>query len=364
MRCILTLCTALSVLLSAASISQADEIRLNAQQIRALGIETSRPLADHAATGISLPAQVVIPNANIHIISPSVTGLIEQVLVNAGDHVKAGQPLLIIRSAELSSLQRDYLLALLQDQLAIRQKTRDDQLLQDGIIAASRQQQTSNQAAIQHANLQDRQQSLRLAGMSDADIRALAKSHQLDNRLVVRSLVNASVLETTAMPGERRDMNAPLMKLATLDNLWLEIQLPVTQATNLPIGTRLIDDSGQLHAVVTAIVNAANPGNQTVTVRARISAPDSRVPGSYINVHAQTLTSGWLIPASAIISKDAQTLVFVRSAHGFRTVPVSVLETNDQQARVSGKLSVGDAVVIRGTVAIKATWTGTGSGGE
>ncbi len=357
--------TSLAVLLAIAGFSQAADISLDPKQIHALGIQTARPLVSSQASGVSLPAQVVIPNKDIHIISPSVNGMIEQVLVNAGDHVKAGEPLLVIRSAELVSLQRDYLQALLQAQLATNQKNRDDQLLREGIIATSRQQQSTNQAAIQRAAVQERQQILRLAGMAPADIRTLARSHRLDNQLMVRAPVNATVLETSAKPGERRDMNTPLMKLAATNNLWLEIQLPVSQAGSLPPGTRLVDDTGQWQAEVTAVVQAANPNNQTMTVRARILKPAANpIPGSYVNVHPLTQAGGWLVAASAVVNQNGQTLVFVRSANGFRTVPVTVMETNDQQTRVTGKLTATDEIAVRGTIAIKAVLTGSSDKGE
>ena len=201
--------------------------------------------------------------------------------------------------------------------------------------------------------------------MAPTDIQSLARNHRLDNRLMVRAPVNATVLETSAMPGERRDMNSPLMKLAATSHLWLEIQLPVSQAGSLPPGTRLVDDTGHWQAVVTTVVQAANPGNQTQTVRARIIQPtDNIIPGSYVNVHSLTQAGGWVIPASAIVSLNGQTLVFVRSAKGFRTVPVTVLQTNDRETHVRGQLTESDAIAVRGTIAIKAALADASGKGE
>ena len=98
------------------SVSAAEEavLKLTAQQRQTAGVvieevRTAEQLNSTAQQGQLLPGRVVIPNERRDVILAGVSGRIESLLVNPGDAVRAGQPLVRLYSAELVSLQRAFL---------------------------------------------------------------------------------------------------------------------------------------------------------------------------------------------------------------------------------------------------------------
>jgi predicted deacylase len=128
-------------------------IKLTPQQRQASGlvIEAVRAGTDKASAAASraqlLPGRVVVPNDRRDVMLAGVSGRVEAALVNPGDTVKAGQPLLRLYSAEVLGLQRAYLAAVGSSTLAGKRLARDEALFADGIIAESRVQDSRDQAA-------------------------------------------------------------------------------------------------------------------------------------------------------------------------------------------------------------------------
>ena len=62
----------------------ADTIRLTTQQQLASGIETGSVEARRTGSLQGLPAQVVVPNSQLHVVSTPLAGLVERIMVAIG----------------------------------------------------------------------------------------------------------------------------------------------------------------------------------------------------------------------------------------------------------------------------------------
>jgi multidrug efflux pump subunit AcrA (membrane-fusion protein) len=61
---------------------------------------------------------------------------------------------------------------------------------------------------------------------------------------------------------------------------------------------------------------------------------------------------------TAVVRSGDRSYVFARRPEGFVPVPVQVLSREGETAVIQGELTTGDAVVVRGTAALKAAWMG------
>ncbi|MEN6584737.1 MAG: efflux RND transporter periplasmic adaptor subunit, partial [Sulfuricella sp.] len=214
----------------------ANDIPMTGKQSQALGIETVPLAAPSSAAGNGQPAQVVIPNQQVRIVSAPLAGMVESMAVAVNQPVKKGQTLARLQSPMLAELQRDFLQTALQSQLAQSTLSRDEKLFKDGIVAESRYLAARNNAATQAAAAGEKRQALRLAGMSNAAMSKLQAGHAIDSALEVATPIDGVVLEQMVAPGQRVDAAAPLFKVARLSPLWLEIQVPLAQAGGLQAG--------------------------------------------------------------------------------------------------------------------------------
>ncbi len=99
---------------------------------------------------------------------------------------------------------------------------------------------------------------------------------------------------------------------------------------------------------------------QSVLVRASLVDPQKLLrPGQSVQaaiVGARSAAS-LLVPAEALVWKDAAPYVFVETAQGFMPTPVQLVRQNASQAEIGG-LGAGSRVAVKGVAALKAQWAG------
>jgi multidrug resistance efflux pump len=200
----------LALMSQAQSVSAAEEalIKLSAQQRQSAGIvieavRSAEQAGAAAPQGQLLPGRVVVPNERRDVVLAGVSGRLEALLVNPGDIVQAGQPLLRLYSAELVSLQRAFLSARSSQELAHKRLLRDEALFADGIIAESRLQDSRDQALQAAATEQEQRQLLQLAGLSAAALAKLRSATDLTARVTVLAPRSGRVLEQPEAVGSQ-----------------------------------------------------------------------------------------------------------------------------------------------------------------
>lgn len=351
-----------SMLLAQSSL--ADEITLSADQSKTLGI-ISAPLPTKQQGELAgMPAQVVIPGNQLFTVSTPLSAMVEQTLVGVGDPVTKGQALATLQSPALAEAQRGLLQSATQAQLAKENLARDEQLWQDGIISESRYRATQSIYREASAALAERKQMLKLSGMSDSDIVRLQSDSMLSSKLTLTSPIDGVVLEKTASAGQRLDAAIPLFKVAKLEPLALEIQIPLASTQGLKVGANVTVPAYGAKGRLTAIGRSLSGGNQTILVRALIQngARDLR-PGQF--VEASISTSGnapdqWSIPNSALARIGNKTVIFIETAKGYRSEEVTVLHEGAENSVITSKLKGDEKIAVRGVSALKASLMGIG----
>ena len=352
------------------SIAQAalagDDLALNAKQIQDLGIVTAALPAQQQGELAGMPAQVIIPGNQLFIISTPLPAMVEQTMVGVGDAVKKGQLLARLQSPALAEAQRGLLQASTQAQLANDNLARDEQLWKEGIIAESRYRATRSQYVEASAALAERRQMLRLSGMSDGAITQLQSGNNLNSLLAVASPIDGVVLEKSASAGQRLDAAVPLFKVARLEPLGLEIQVPLASTRGLKVGAAVSVPAYGATGKLTAIGHGLSGGNQTILLRALIQqGAENLRPGQFVEASiATTSDSGaqWSVPNGALARVEGRTLVFVETAKGFHAEAVTLLHEGAQHSVITGKLKGDEKIVVHGVSALKASLMGIGGG--
>lgn len=345
-------------------LSLAEELALNANQVKTLGI-VSAPLPARQQGELSgMPAQVVIPGNQLFTISTPLSAMVEQTLAGVGDPVKKGQVLATLQSPALAEAQRGLLQSSTQTQLAKENLARDEQLWNDGIISESRYRATQSQYREANAAFAERKQILKLSGMSDADIARLQSENMLSSQLNITSPIDGVILEKTASSGQRLDAAIPLFKVAKLEPLALEIQAPLASTNGLKVGARVTVPAYGAKGKLTAIGRSLSGGNQTILLRALIQEGASNLrPGQFVEATIDTAGGAleqWSIPNGALAHIGSQVVIFVETAKGYRSEVVTVLHEGANNSVVTSKLKGNEKIAVRGVSALKAGLMGIG----
>jgi RND family efflux transporter MFP subunit len=336
-------------------------IRMDERQIRAAGIELARVEPEAGTAQAALPGTVVVPPQQLLVVAAPASGLIEAVLVGPNEAVHAGQPIARLRSTDILEAQRLYLQALSAEQLARQRLERDEQMFRERIIAERRLLTTRADHDYARTTLQEREQLLALLGMSAEDARELREKRHMAAALTVSAPKDGVVLELRVSPGERVAASAPLFSVAQLDPLWINLQVPLSQARAIEPGTRVSVPGTTAQGEVVRLGRGVDQATQSVTATVQVDAgTESLRPGQVVNASVALQPNGtpqWRLPAGSVVRHAGQSWVFVRTPEGFLARPVIPIAEIPSATSVRAMLAPEDRVASRGILFLLAELT-------
>ncbi len=341
----------------------APALQLTPEQVAAFGIETTRVEPAAEAVSKTFPAKVAVPNARLRVVSASLEGVVEALLVAEGEAVAESQPLALIRSANLLDLQAAYLETRTRRLLSAETLARERALRAEGIIAERRLLESeANHRELVNAEARDRQ-ALRLAGMPEGAMQQLARDQQLSAVLEVKAPLAGVVLEQVATAGQRLAAADPLYRIGDLSTLWVEVHVPLESLGKVAPGDLVELPREGIRARVITVGRMVHGTDQGVLVRAAVDdGAELLRPGQFVEarLHQGTERGALRLPAVAVVRSANQDYVFIRQADGFAAQPATVLAREADHVVIRAELPADALVVVRGTAALKAAWAGGG----
>ncbi|WP_186453821.1 efflux RND transporter periplasmic adaptor subunit [Denitratisoma sp. DHT3] len=360
----------LSALLPLSALAEEPLIALSPEQGQRAGIVVQPLKALRTADDHGLPAQVVIDPRRIEIIAAPLGGIVTAVRVLSGETVKKGQVLGRLQGAPLLGLQREYVEARGQAELAAEARRRDETLFAEGIIARARLQQAQAAERAAAALLHEKRQALALSGLARPDGgnggEGGGAGGDFSGAVELRAPFAGVVLEAPAQPGQRLESSALLFKLGRLDALALEIQATPHLAAGVMPGDPVSVPGCAQPARVTAVAPQLAGGSQSVLVRAELKQAAGCVrPYQQLQVRLRPSAShhgkGWTLPTTALVRHLDKAWVFVAAPGGYRPVAVQLLDETDGTVRIDAALAADSLLVVKGAATVKAAWLGLGA---
>ncbi|MFL1461714.1 efflux RND transporter periplasmic adaptor subunit [Roseococcus sp. DSY-14] len=333
-------------------------LRLDERQVRSAGIDLARVEPESGPSEIALPGQVVVPPNQLRVVAAPATGLIEAIFVAPDERVRAGQAVVRLRSTELVEAQRLFLQAATAADLAKEKLRRDEQLFRERVIAERRLIITRAETRAAEAALDERTQMLSLLGMGDGEVEALRRHRRIQQGLVVSAPMGGVVIGRAATPGERVAQAAPLLTVADLRTLWINIQVPIARAPALENNARVMVPALGAEGFVLRVGRTADAATQSVLATAEMNVgAEALRPGQAVTVTLQVRAAGqpqWRVPAGSVVRHRERSWVFLRTREGFLARPVQVVNETAQFVSIRGDLSPDAQVATRGMLALLA----------
>lgn len=302
-----------------------------------------------------------------HAVLP-VPGRIVKVMTKMGDSVSRGQPLVAIESNAVAEAEA----AFVQAEAAVRQSEiasakaeadlarvsdlfQHQAVAQKDVLAASTTAALTTSAVEQaRAGRDQARRRLELLGL---------KAGVLQQHVVVTAPISGKVMEVSVVEGEyRNEISTPLITITDLSRVWVTSEVPESKIRHFRLGgvahLDLIAYPNQtLHARVTRIADSVDSETRTVKVNAEMENPDGKLrPDMFgsLRYDAGQAPVAW-VPETAVVRLNGADLVFVERAAGrFRAVRVELGTLAGGGYPVLKGLQVGDRIVTKGSVYLKA----------
>ncbi|ODT20865.1 MAG: hypothetical protein ABS35_18900 [Kaistia sp. SCN 65-12] len=357
------LCLGLAALWNAPA-NAADEIRMSPEQAARVGIEVAPLSGQVPSRGTMFTGRITIPSNQISVVAAPIAARIDALDVVEDQRVTEGAVIARLNSPALIRAQSEYLQAVNQEKFLQETLNREQALSSDRTVSLKQMQATRNEAAQAGALVAERRQMLRDYGMSDASIDQFVSSRTFDSRANVLAPVTGVVIELLVAVGQRVEAQTPLLRMARLSPLWLELHVSPDRAGRFAPGT-VVEVAGQdVLGKVVAVGVSADKSTQAVTVRVELTDAESKLrPGQFVEGfvrHDEPQGKSWSIRPESIIRRGKEAFVFVRTPAGFQPLPVTILQEDRDAVRITGDLQGSESIAVRGLVALKGALQGLG----
>lgn len=350
-------CTALLLLLASGA-SQAElsmSVEASPALQKMLKIETLKPR--EVRDTLKLSARVELDQLRVARIGASVTGRITEIDAHLGQTVKKGERLALLNSSELGKSQSDYLKASSQVNLRRLAVERAERLLQSEVIAAAELQERQGVLNEAEVDLRAASDQLRVMGMTEADLKRLARDRNIHSFSPVTASIDGVVIERNITLGQVVQPADSVYTVADLSHLWLVAEVPEQQA-------HWAREGDKAQAEVTAlpgqevsgdliyVADVVNPETRTVTVRMalanpeRIFKPQMLATLKITKPGSQALT----VPSAAVVRDSDKDYVFVQTPadNRFELRQVSLDKEESGLRPLLRGLQNGEKIVVDG----------------
>ena len=249
------------------------------------------------------------------VVGAVVGGRVERVLVAPGQSVRIGQPLVSLVSGDAASLRAEADAAQAAYVAAEQAHGRDEELADQGVIAR-------REAEVSHAEALSAQAAARAARAR----LSVAGSPNAAGRFSVVSPIAGVVGAVQVGPGGFVAQGGAVAEVFNPARVELVFNAPPQLAAQARPGARVrvTGSGGEFDAVVTGVAAGAGAQGGGAVIRARPTGGSLPPAGSAVSGSVVTggEGGGLTVPSDAIQTVEGATVVFVRTAEGFRAVPV------------------------------------------
>ncbi len=366
MRLQVSLLLSLLCLIAHSTLTCAQEnfITVSQQQIDNLGIKLGKLETASQVPMFTAPAKVVVPPAHDFVVSTNQAGLVVKMNAAVGDKVSKGEVLAVINSPDLLTSQGNYLKALGALKLASATYNRDRTLRKEGVVSGRDEQAAYSAYSAAQVEVNEAKQLLQMTGLGAAELKQLTNSGRMLNQVNIKSPATGQVIERMMTTGAHVDHLSPLYRVANLDELWLEINIPQDHIDDIKIGDKVLVENSAAVAVIKVLGQSIHPENQTLLARAVIREnPSSVRVGQKVTIqHLQTSdVVTYKLSEVAIAHHEGKAYVFIRGKDGFKVSQVAILGKQADSSVITGNFSDNEDIAINNASALKAIMLGLGS---
>lgn len=344
----------------------------------AVGFKITPVLAQTLPISLELPGQTDYDQNSLNRIRPRFdNALVEQVFVSAGETVKKGQPLLLVRSAELGQAKTDCRTKYVQwdhdhkylvDREPLAKENRITQIMWTDTKNEEKKSRldylVSREKLATYGMTNDQIDKL-LEGLSDDKQKALAADDNTEDitHMIVISPIDGVVVDRDAVPGNFYDQANVMLTISPMDVLWVWGNVSESDLEKVHVGQKwdvmMQFTKEKFEGKVESIANSVDPETRTLRIRASIPNPGKLLrKGMLVRAYLQIPPhpGDTVIPRNALSVVNNEYYAFVEKGKDgddsnlFERRKLEIEQENSDMVVVKKGLTKGEMVVSNGSL--------------
>jgi multidrug efflux pump subunit AcrA (membrane-fusion protein)/YHS domain-containing protein len=199
--------------------------------------------------------------------------------------------------------------------------------------------------------------TLKLAGLSDAQVEEMARTRKLDSTYRITSPVAGIVLARNVSAGQRFDKGFEFYRIADLTSVWVVANVFENDARLLrSAGGATVHYLGRAFPTrMSGVLPEFDPNTRALKVRLEVANADYALrPDMFVDVEFKVkLKSAILAPVSAVLDTGLRKAVFVDRGNGFfEPRKVETGARLGDKVVIAGGLTPGERIVVSGNFLI------------
>lgn len=335
----------------------ADELQLPAGSAALDLVQVGLPQRQAMPQSEALGARMTYDEDSTARVGSGLSGRIQQLKVQPGDRVQAGQVLALLDAPDAAAALSDL------EKARVDERHKESAWRRSSALASteslSQREKEAAEADWQQALAERRRAELRVQALH------LTLAAPIGNGLPIKSPIAGIVMERNASPALEVQGGAgtPLFVIADPRRLAVMVDLPERLLGQVHRGDMLSVEAeafpGQsFEAQVQQVGPVLDPNTRRVPLRALLRDPQARLmPEMFVRawVQSRRAAEAWRLPNTALVTRGLHTCVFVEEAPGrFRLRRVELLQRGDAMAFVGAGLKAGERIVLQGALLLSA----------
>ena len=272
-------------------------------------------------------------------------GLIENIYAKVGDRVKKGDPLVAVRSADVSDTYSNYLSNLSQVRQAERVYNLNKQLFEVGAV-------TKNDLMTSEANY-EQVKALSQALKRKLEIYGVNSESGFSDNVTIKSPMDGAVVEIQGHMGDRMDTTNPILTIADPTRVMVVANIYDSDIGSIQKGKEVqfytdIFENVQFKGVVTYISDASDLDTKTVKTYIRILSGEHLFKQNmFLRIKIMNANRKLpVVPKTALLYKDGKFEVYMKVGEEYKPKEIKpAIEVSEKMIAVEG-LKEGDEIIL------------------
>ncbi len=292
-----------------------EELVLTQTQMNTVGIALGHVEEKELGGAIKANGELRLNPQDKADVTPIIGGIVRQICVVEGQKVRAGQTVAYIENTEIVEVQKNYLVALKETEVAKQEMQRQKSLAAQGAGVQKTLQQATADYEISNARLTGLLHQLRQMGISPKQV----ADGKIVTRIPVCATLSGIVGKVFVSTGSYVDATAPLMQIADNSAVYASLNVFERNIAKVEVGQDVdlvVTNSPGMHLKgrVQQINRSFDADTKAVSVHVRIVGNETAnlIAGMYVSGSIKTgQKKVKALPDNAIVRAEGRKFVFV-----------------------------------------------------